>query len=270
MKVREPAVAGKFYPGDRAALLKELDRLFTPHSTAAKTRAISCIVPHAGYVYSGEVAAAVFSRLDLPRRVVILGPRHFPRGSNLAINTAGVWNTPLGPAEIDSSLASALVREFPSLQEDDVAFAREHSLEIELPFLQLRSENWKFVPIAIGTLDFQILSDLGAALARVLSKIVEPVLIVASSDMNHYESDAITREKDGRAIDRILALDPRGLLDTVRRDSITMCGVGPAVVALTAAKQLGASSAELVKYATSGDAFGDRNEVVGYAGIIVS
>ena len=268
MKIREPAVAGKFYPGDRATLLKELELLLKPHAGAAKQSAIACMVPHAGYVYSGGVAANAFSRLEFPLRIIIVGPRHFPRGANLAINSSGAWKTPLGLFPIDEPLAKSLLRECPSLQEDDVAHAREHSLEVEVPFLQVLAPHSKFVPIAVGTLDFRVLSDLGAALARAVAASGEPVLIVASSDMNHYEPDDVTRQKDRRAIDRLLALDPRGLLDTVRSEGISMCGVGPAVATLAAANEFGAARAELVQYATSGDAFGDRDQVVGYAGMI--
>ena len=270
MKVREPAVAGKFYPGDRTTLSRELELLFSPYAANTKSRAIACMVPHAGYVYSGAVAAAVFSRLEVPKRIVVLGPRHYPRGANLAINSLGAWKTPLGPAQIDEELAASLMQEFPALQQDDVAHAREHSIEVELPFLQISSRDWKFVPIAIGTQDFQVLSGLGTALAKGVAKIGEPVLIVASSDMNHYEPDSVTREKDFRAIEHILKFDACGLLETVKREGITMCGVGPAVTALVAAEQLGATQAELIKYATSGDAFGDRDEVVGYAGLILT
>ncbi|HET9401009.1 MAG TPA: AmmeMemoRadiSam system protein B [Candidatus Acidoferrales bacterium] len=270
MKIREPAVAGKFYPGDRAALSKEIDLLLKPHATEAKQRAIACMAPHAGYVYSGGVAANVFSRIDFPPRIIVLGPRHFPRGAELAINSSGAWRTPLGVAEIDEALAAAIVREFPAVREDDVAHSREHSLEVEIPFLQVLAQGWKFVPIAIGTIDFGVLSGLGEALARVIAASREPALIVASSDMNHYEPDDVTRAKDRRAIERLLALDARGLLDTVRSEGITMCGVGPAVATIIAAKNLGPTRAELVQYATSGDAFGDRDEVVGYAGMIFS
>ena len=146
MKVREPAVAGKFYPGDRATLSKELELLLSPYAANSKSRAIACMVPHAGYVYSGGVAAAVFSRVELPKRIVVLGPRHYPRGANLAINSLGAWKTPLGLAQIDEELAASLMRELPALQQDEVAHAREHSIEVELPFLQVSSTDWKFVP----------------------------------------------------------------------------------------------------------------------------
>lgn len=216
------------------------------------------------------MAGAVYSRIALPRRILLLGPRHFPRGAAQAILSEGAWETPLGPAQIDSQLAGDLKRACPSLVEDAVAHAQEHSLEVQLPFLQVLLGEFRFVPIVLGTVDFQALHALGSAIAEVLAQQSEPVLIVASSDMNHYESDAVTRIKDRQALDPILALDPRALHGTVRREGITMCGMGPAVSMLTAASALGAKRAELVRYATSGDINGDRDEVVGYAGVIVT
>ena len=268
--IREPAVAGKFYPGEKRELQSSIQQLLAPTAeiSITKRKAIACMVPHAAYFYSGAVAAAVFSQLEIPQRVLILGPRHAPRGANLAINTIGSWKTPLGLAEIDSEFARSLVAAFPQLEEDDVAHRKEHSLEVELPFIQTLAPNARFVPIALGTINFDTLTALGRAIAAVISKINEPVLIVASSDMNHYESDAITREKDRLAIDKILALDPRGLYDVVRREDITMCGIGPAVTTLTAALTLGATKSELIRYATSADVSNDREVVVGYAGII--
>ncbi len=268
--IREPAVAGSFYPGDKRELEANLRQLLstTDKKLNAKRTAIACMVPHAAYFYSGAVAAAVFAGLNIPKHVLILGPRHAPRGANLAINTHGSWKTPLGLAEIDSDLARALVAEFPQLEDDAIAHRKEHSLEVELPFLQSLVPDLRFVPIALGTMNFDILTSLGHAIARVISKTNLPVLIVASSDMNHYEPDGVTRKKDHRAIEKLLALEPRGLYDVVRRENITMCGIGPAVAMLTAAQTLGATQAELVLYQTSADASGDREEVVGYAGMI--
>jgi len=181
----------------------------------------------------------------------------------------GSWETPLGEIAIDGGFAQALTQRFPSLHEDAAAHRAEHAAEVELPFLLLRQPDLRFVPIALGTGQFEALEQLGNALADVIAKHPEPVLMVASSDMNHYESDAVTRVKDHRAIERILTLDPRGLFDVVTQQDISMCGFGPAVVMLTAARQLGAKSADLVKYATSGDISGDREMVVGYAGVVV-
>jgi AmmeMemoRadiSam system protein B len=181
----------------------------------------------------------------------------------------GAWETPLGEVPIDGDFAHALRHRFPALQEDSSAHRAEHAAEVELPFLQMRQPELRFVPIALGTGQFEALEELGNALSDVIKTQKDPVLIVASSDMNHYEPDPVTRAKDHRAIERILTLDPRGLFDVVRQQKISMCGFGPAVAMLTAARRLGAKSAELVKYGTSGDISGDREMVVGYAGVVV-
>jgi len=270
--IRQPAVAGTFYPREPRELLARvqqfLDEERAENSTDSAAHVLACLVPHAGYVFSGAVAGAVYARIKIPKRVVILGPRHRPGGANFAINSEGAWETPLGRAEINSELVRALMAACPLLVEDDVAHRREHSLEVQLPFLQALSKDFKFVPIAIGTLNFDELAELGHALAKVISNSSEPVLIVASSDLNHYESEKITHLKDHLAIDQMLALNPRGLHDTVRREGITMCGCGPAVSTLIAVRDLGATRAELVRYATSADVLGDRDEVVGYAGML--
>jgi MEMO1 family protein len=265
--VRPPAVAGRFYPKDEEILLAEVrSHLSPPQKTVP---AIGCVVPHAGYIYSGHVAGAVFSKLEIPRRCLILCPNHTGRGSPLSIMSRGTWATPLGEVPIDSELAEALKRQFPPLSEDADAHRAEHAIEVELPFLQALRPGLTFVPIALGTNQFGVLEALGTAVAEVLKVQPEPVLPIASSDMNHYENDAITRVKDGKAIERILALDARGLFDVVMKEKISMCGFGPTVSMLTAARLRGARSAELVKYATSGDVSGDREMVVGYAGIVV-
>jgi MEMO1 family protein len=268
--IREPAVAGRFYPGEKRELETILQKILSAPSkkSTAKRKAIACMVPHAAYFYSGAVAGAVFSRLEIPSLVLVIGPRHAPRGANLAINTLGWWKTPLGLAEIDSEFAGSIRVAFPQIEDDALAHRSEHSLEAEIPFLQYLVPNLRFVPLALGTINFDTLNALGHAIASVIAKMKEPVLIVASSDMNHYESDAITRKKDHQAIEKLLALDPEGLYDVVRREKISMCGIGPAITMLTAAQQLGATHAELVRYATSADASGDRDEVVGYAGMI--
>lgn len=295
--IRQPAVAGRFYPADAReleTLIRQLvsaakdDAAESPRASATETPAITCLVPHAGYIYSGGVAGAVFARLAsptsaIPRHVIILGPRHRPPGAELAIQSEGAWQTPLGLAPVDVELARALMSACPLLKEDEVAHRREHSIEVEVPFLQVLARDFSFVPITIGTLNFEKLAALGEAIAKVISAAGESVLLMASSDLNHHEPDDVTRTKDRFAIDAMLALNPRGLYDAVRRESITMCGVGPAVAALTAARKLGATRAELIRYATSYDAiragaFGAdpssaneidaRESVVGYAGMI--
>ena len=269
--VRHPAVAGKFYPGSAYDLRAEASAyLSSPETTnESRLRAVGCIAPHAGYMYSGHVAGAVFARIEIPRRCIVMCPNHTGMGRALAIMSQGNWETPLGEIPIDTGLAESLKQQFPALEEDSAAHRAEHAVEVELPFLQLRQPELTFVPIALGTGKFEILEQMGRALAQVIAGQRDPVLIVASSDMNHYEPDAVTRAKDHRAIERILTLDARGLFDVVMQQNISMCGFGPAVAMLTAARELGARSAELVKYATSGDASGDRDMVVGYAGVVV-
>jgi len=267
--IRRPAVAGRFYPRDAKALREEVHTYISQTPAPTPFRALGCIVPHAGYMYSGHVAGAVFARLEIPRLCLVLCPNHTGVGRALAIVSDGAWETPLGDVPIDSAFAEALKQRCPLLHEDSAAHRSEHAAEVELPFLQVRQYQLKFVPIALGTGQFEALEQLGYAIADVVAAQQERVLIVASSDMNHYESDAITRVKDHRAIETILSLDARALYDVVTQQNISMCGFGPAVAMLTAAKKLGATSAELVKYATSGDVSGDRDLVVGYAGVIV-
>jgi AmmeMemoRadiSam system protein B len=226
-------------------------------------------VPHAGYMFSGHVAGAVFSRIVLPQRILILGVRHSPRGESLAVLASGAWRTPLGDAPIDEALAAALQRECPILREDAVAHGTEHSLEVQLPFLQVLSPGFSFVPIALGAVRFEDLVAVGEALARVLAANPE-VLLLTTSDLNHYENDATTRVKDKKAIEQILALNPRGLYDVCSNEDISMCGLGPAVAMLTALRALAAKHADLVRYATSADVSGDTSSVVGYAGFIFS
>jgi MEMO1 family protein len=273
--VRQPAVAGRFYPANAQHLRAEVETYTTARADVSaasetKIRALGCVVPHAGYVYSGHVAGAVYRRLELPRRLVILCPNHTGMGEPLAIMSQGAWHTPLGDALIDATLANALKSHMPLLTEDQEAHRYEHALEVQLPFLQVLAPGFQFVPIAVGTSNFEVLSALGVVIGSVTAEAGEPALIIASSDMNHYESDDVTRVKDRRAIAQMLTLDPRGLYEIVHQAKISMCGYGPAVVMMTAAKKLGASRAELIRYATSGDVSGDRDMVVGYAGIAVS
>lgn len=267
--IREPAVAGRFYPASPRELKHQIEQFLENTVTAQRLRAYGCVVPHAGYMYSGHVAGAVYRRMELPKHYIILCPRHFREGQPLAIMSEGAWRTPLGDAKIDSEMAIALKNACPLLLEDSIAHRHEHSLEVQLPFLQQLVGDFQFVPIALGTDRLPALEELGRAVSEVVAARKDPVLVVASSDMNHYESDDVTRFKDRKAIDKILKLDARGLYDTVRHEGITMCGFGPAVSMLTAARQLGATRAEVIRYATSGDITGDREEVVGYAGIVV-
>jgi AmmeMemoRadiSam system protein B len=265
---RLPAVAGHFYAGEREALQREVDAFLQP--AGERVRALACMVPHAGYVYSGHVAGAVYSRLEPVKGVLIVGPNHRGYGEPLATTLSGAWRTPLGDAGVDESLAHELIRLFPLIKEDELAHRHEHSIEVQLPFLQRITSGFAFAPICVGTANLEVLIDLGEAIAQAVQNVGERVLIVSSSDMNHYESDAVTRIKDSHAIAPILALDPVALYEAVMRERISMCGFAPTVAMLTACKRLDATHAELVKYATSGDINGDRSHVVGYAGIVIS
>jgi MEMO1 family protein len=269
--IRQPAVAGRFYPANPQRLRAEVEEFTAaPAETKEpKLRALGCVVPHAGYMYSGHVAGAVYRRLELTERVVVLCPNHTGMGEPLAIMSEGAWHTPLGDVSIDVKLAAELKSRMPLLSEDEDAHRAEHALEVQLPFLQVLAPGFRFVPIVVGTGHFEVLSALGAAIGDVLAEQGDRILIIASSDMNHYESDSVTRVKDRRAIDQLLARDPRRLYDVIREGHISMCGYGPAVAMLTATHQLGASEAELIRYATSGDVSGDKDMVVGYAGIAV-
>jgi len=265
--VRPPAVAGRFYPGQRNTLLRDVRSYL--QACAPPQPALGAVIPHAGYMYSGHVAGAVYARLKLPRRFIILCPNHTGRGEPLAIMSEGSWATPLGEARIDAELAASLKAGFPRLREDAEAHRSEHALEVQLPFLQVLQPDFSFVPICVGVGQYEVLAALGEALAGAIAQQEDRVMVISSSDMNHYESDAVTRAKDAKAIAKMLALDPRGLLDVVLEENVSMCGYAPTVAMMVAARRLGGASAELVKYATSGDVSGDRSFVVGYAGVRV-
>ena len=265
--IRHPAVAGRFYPRDPDDLRAEVQSYLSPPRETVS--ALGCVAPHAGYIYSGHVAGAVYARLDLPGRCILMCPNHTGMGHPLAIMSEGAWATPLGQVPIDGPLAAALKQRFPLLGEDSEAHRAEHGAEVQLPFLQIRRPDFRFVPIALGTARYSVLQALGIAIAEAVEAAGEPVLLIASSDLNHYENDTITRAKDQKAIERILVMDAPGLYDVVMNEDISMCGFGPTVAMLTAARRLGATSTELVRYATSGDVSGDRQRVVGYAGILV-
>jgi MEMO1 family protein len=265
--VRESVVAGKFYSANADVLRSDLSSYLSP--AHERVFAIGCVAPHAGYIYSGKVAGAVFSSIQIPTRCIVICPNHTGRGHPLAVMADGKWSTPLGEVAIDTDLAARLLKSCPALADDAAAHRFEHAIEVELPFLQTLCPALQMVPVAVGTSRLVLLEELGAALAEVVRSSPREVLMVASSDMNHYEDDETTRMKDHKAIRTILDLDPQGLYQTVINESISMCGFGPAVAMLTAAKLLGATKAELVQYATSAETSGDKEMCVGYAGIVV-
>jgi AmmeMemoRadiSam system protein B len=266
--VRLPAVAGRFYPSNPAELSAQIRAYLSPENKLTPRNVKACLVPHAGLMYSGHVAGSVFSSIQIPKKVLVLGVRHRPPGSPAAIVSSGVWRTPLGDAEIDHELAEKLRVACPLLTEDPIAHSKEHSLEMQIPFLQVLSPGFRFVPIALGTAHFEALVKVGEAIGEVLAAEGQEVLLVTSSDLNHYEDDATTRVKDRKAIEQLLSMDARGLYDVCRKEEISMCGLGPAVAMLRALQVLKSSKAELLRYATSADRAGDPSAVVGYAGVV--
>jgi len=234
-----------------------------------KEDALGIVVPHAGYFYSGKAAGAVYSRINLPDTIIIIGPNHTGIGAEIAIMAEGEWEMPNGRVEIDSSLARELLSEAGDLaQEDEEAHLHEHSLEVQLPFIQYFKTDFAMVPICMRDYRVSTCKKLGIAIARVI-KSKAPCLIVASSDMTHYESQKDAERKDKLAIDKILKLDAEGLLKTVIEKDISMCGPGPTATMIFACKELGAKTGGLILYNTSAEASGDHSAVVGYAGIIV-
>jgi AmmeMemoRadiSam system protein B len=270
---RRPAVAGRFYPADPETLrsdLRDLTEGRTPPSGAVAPQGIALLVPHAGYIYSGRVAAKTYTSVPLPGRIVILCPNHTGAGEAIAVNDEGAWETPLGAAPIDASLAGEILARCGAARVDAEAHRREHSLEVQIPFLQYLAGEFRFVPICVGTMRLPLLLDLGRAVAEAIDAAREDVLLVISSDMSHYLPAPVAEAQDRKAIDRVLAVDPEGLHRIVREEDISMCGVAPAVAGLEAARRRGARSGRLVAYGTSGDTSGDFDSVVGYAGVAIS
>jgi AmmeMemoRadiSam system protein B len=267
--LRLPAVSGAFYPAEPHALASLIHHYAPPATPGEKINVRACLVPHAGYVYSGAVAGAVFARISLPKRIIVLGVRHFPYGEDAAILSRGLWRTPLGDAPVDCDLAQKVSHSCELLLEDPVAHESEHSLEVQIPFLQVLDPGFTFVPIALGTLDYDRLVAVGKALGTILLEEPE-VLLLTTTDLNHYENQSTTIRKDNLAVEKILQLDAAGLFDVCHQERISMCGLGPTVAMLTALRHIGATHASLVMHRTSADYSHDTRKVVGYAGFLFS
>jgi MEMO1 family protein len=276
---RKPAVAGYFYPAEPSVLRAAMERLLAPPVDTQPVKAV--VSPHAGIQYSGAVAGAVYAYLRVPEVFLLLGPNHAGLGPPMALNTEGEWETPLGTVSIDDELAAALIEAAPRIQEDSVAHAREHALEVQLPFLQAIGTAFRIVPLLLGLLSYDVCAELGHAIARTVHGTGRSVVIIASTDMTHcgrsyrhlppagMTAHAFACQEDRYAVERIVALDPLGLYRVVRERNITMCGFIPTTVALLACQELGATSATLVRYTTSGEVSGDRDTAVGYAGVLI-
>lgn len=268
---RKSAACGRFYSANEIALRKEMEE-YVP--VKGGKRAIAVVAPHAGYDFSGRTAGAVFSEVMVPDTAIILGPNHWGSGSDFAVMSEGSWEMPFGEAKIDSEVATSLKNVCPLLEEDAAAHQNEHSLEVEVPFLQYVNPNVQIVPIAIASMDEMKLETLGKGIAETIKNLGKEILIVASTDMSHTERSnparqAEVRERDIMAITAILELDPKKLLRVVREERITMCGPAPVATAITAANLLGAEKARLISYTTSYDVTGDYSYVVGYAGLVI-
>jgi AmmeMemoRadiSam system protein B len=266
--LRPPAVSGQFYQATGPRLQQQVDQYIQKEQ--ARDAAVGIMVPHAGLVYSGAVAGAVYSSLVMPKTFVMLGPNHTGIGHPISIMDDGEWEVPNGKLRIDRKLAFRILQHAPGAERDAKAHTFEHSLEVQLPFIAYFSTDIAIVPIAILSASFDQCTELAEGIVKAVQGIDYPVTILASSDMSHYLPDRTARQKDNIALERLLGLDPRGLYDTVIRERITMCGYLPATVMLIAAKMLGARTARLVRYMTSGDVSGDYDSVVGYAGIVLT
>jgi AmmeMemoRadiSam system protein B/AmmeMemoRadiSam system protein A len=267
MMIREPVVAGSFYPGTANRLQSMLKQLVD--EKAVKEDVVGALVPHAGYQYSGGVTGATISRVKFADTFVIMGPSHTGLGEPFSIMTEGTWKTPLGEVVIDEELGKRILASSRFLKEDHVAHLQEHAVEVQLPFLQYFKADVRIVPIILASADVAVYQEIGQALAGAIGGIGREVVIIASGDMTHYEPQKVAEEKDRQGIEAILSLDEVELLKRVREKGISMCAYAPAASLIVAAKELGAGETELVKYQTSGDTTGDYAAVVGYAGIII-
>ncbi|MFC1837789.1 AmmeMemoRadiSam system protein B [Thermodesulfobacteriota bacterium] len=268
--LRSPAVAGQFYPGSESSLIKALDSLIPHIQPEEKKDALAVVSPHAGYIYSGGVAGETIGSVNVPDSVIILGPNHTGHGASIALMDHGAWDMPMGEVQIDKELASAIKNSTEQVQVDEMAHRLEHSLEVQVPFLQYMQKNLQIAPIVVSHVSYGTCVSVGNGLAEAIRNFGKQVLIVASTDMTHYESRQSASSKDGLALDRIKELDPEGLYNTVVGNRISMCGIMPTTVALIAAMALGATKADLIRYTDSGDASGDTDRVVGYAGLVIS
>ncbi|MFA5093171.1 MAG: AmmeMemoRadiSam system protein B [Candidatus Omnitrophota bacterium] len=269
INLRKPVVAGQFYPW-QALELKSMIATFVD-KTAQKKEVIGAILPHAGFAYSGRVAAQTVSGINIKNTVVLLGPNHIGLGATFSIMPQGTWQTPLGDVEIDVRLANLFLKKCRHLEADSLAHLDEHSLEVQLPFLQYFSNSFKIVPIAIKTDNLKLLKEVGECLASVINEnnLASSVLLIASSDLTHYELQSSAEKKDALAIEAMVALDEQKLALVVREFDISICGFSPIAVLLSAAKLLGAKKGQLIKYQTSGQTTKDTSSVVGYAGITI-
>jgi AmmeMemoRadiSam system protein B len=264
--IRKAIYAGTWYPDTKAEILKFLNPKTKP------ARALGCLCPHAGWIYSGKVAGLVYSLIQPAELYILIGPNHTGAGAAVSVFPEGEWETPLGNLEVDEKVAASITKAFPKAVLDTEAHLNEHSIEVQLPFIKLLNAKAKIVPICLGDYSTETCKRLASAIFKTIEadKLSAKTLLVASSDMSHYVSADEAKTKDNMAIKNILDLDAAGLLETVRKNDISMCGSGPASVVISATNELGAKKAALVSYTNSGYVSGDFGQVVAYAGIIIT
>jgi len=265
--LRKPAVSGQFYPARVKGLTEIIDR-FKPKESS-KISAKGIIVPHAGYVYSGEVAVTTVSQVLAKPRLILLGPNHTGLGEPFALWTKGKWQIPFADIDIDEELAVKILERKGVIEEDEVAHKYEHSLEVQLPILYRFFGQFKFVPIACQQATLEIYQKVADQIIEAISDIKNDILFVASTDLTHYEPDASARAKDRIAIEAIVNLDQAGLINQVKKNNITMCGLAPVAILIGCMKSLSATKAQVSLYQTSGDSSGDYTSVVGYLGMVI-
>ncbi len=271
-RIRKAVVAGQFYPSSKENIINLIEGIIDKKAQISGiSSCLACMLPHAGYAYSGRVAMETVSRIRIRRKIILLGPNHTGYGPQFSLMGEGVWKTPLGEIKINTDLAREMLRGSKYFKDDYLAHAYEHSLEVELPILQYFNPDFEIVPVTILSQDKTALKEAGREIREAIETSGNPeeVMLIASSDMTHYEPQKVAEYKDKEAIQAILDLDEDRLFDIVKKMNITMCGLGPVITMLSAVKLLGAKSAKLVRYETSGLASGDYEKVVGYAGIII-
>lgn len=269
LKIRKPSVAGYFYPGTKENLLNAIERFF--YRQPEREKCISAICPHAGYIFSGATAGMVYGKILIPETVILIGPNHTGYGEPYAVSDSDLWETPVGKIRVDRETAQQLTDKSRYLEPDDVAHENEHALEVQVPFIQFSNPKAEIVPITLsGYIDNPAWVEIGEAVAKVIkNNRSKNIMIIASSDMTHYESEQSAEEKDNYALDAILALNEEVLIERIAERDISMCGYGPVITTIVASKQLGAKEGQLVHYTTSGSINKDYQKVVGYAGIVI-
>ena len=264
---RSPAVAGQFYYGNATKLTHQVEQYIDKN--AKKEKVIGIVSPHAGLVYSGAVAGAVYSSIEFPETFILIGPNHTGLGAQVSLMESGEWEIPIGVLPVDERISYRVAQNVPLVTKDSHAHLFEHSLEVQLPFILYFSKKAKIVPIIILSATISECKMLGEGIAKAAKEAGYPVVIVASTDMSHYVHNDVAKQQDKKAIDKILSLDPEGLYEVVTRERISMCGYLPVAAMLFAVKALGAQSARLIRYATSAEVSGDYDQVVGYSGIVL-